>query len=114
MIDTIDFSMIKDIYFDPIYPIISFIALAAAAFGAHITRKMYYATMGASDFWMFLSGFMGALVIYTAANFMRKTVLVSLSIPLKSLQDVSLIVAYVFALMSAIFIHKMFEDLMGD
>ena len=110
----VDFSMIKDVYFDPIYPILSFIALAAAAFGAHITRKMYYATMGASYFWMFLSGFMGSVVVFTASDFLRKTVLVSLSTPLKSLQDLSLIVAYVFALMSAIFIRKMFEDLIED
>lgn len=107
----VDFSMIKDVYFNPIYPIISFMALAAAAFGAHVTRKMYNATMGASYFWMFLSSFMSSVVVFTAANFLRKTVLASFSVPLKSLQDVALIVACVFALLSAIFIRKMFEDL---
>ena len=110
----VDFAIIKDVYFDPIYPIISVIALAAAAFGAYITRKMYYATMGASSFWMFLSGFMGSMTVYTTANFLRKTALASISTPLKSVQDVALIVAYVFALMSAIFVYKMFEELTED
>ena len=107
----VDFAMLKVVYFDPIYPVISVLALVAAAFGTYITRKMYYATMGASSFWLFLSGFMGSMTVYTAANFLRKTALVSISTPLKSLQDVSLIVAYVFALMAAIFVYKMFEEL---
>lgn len=110
----VDFAMIMEAYFEPIYPILAFIALAAATFGAHITRKMYYATMGASSFWMFLSGFMSSMMVVTTANFLGKTVLKSLSVPLESLQDVALTMAYVFALMSAIFIRKMFEDLTED
>lgn len=110
----IDFALFKGIYFDPIYPIISVLAFAAAGFGTYITYKMYYATIGASPFWLFLSGFMGSMTLYTAANFLRKTALASISTPLKSVQDIALIVAYVFALMAAIFAYKMFEELTED
>ncbi|MCL7415060.1 MAG: hypothetical protein M8349_03220 [ANME-2 cluster archaeon] len=94
--------------------IVSFITMIASAGIAYITRKLWYATAGASYFWMFLSAFTGSIAIYAVANFAKVTFLsnyIAILPPLKAIMDVALVSAAVYAFVASIFIRKMFEEL---
>ena len=106
-----DFLLIKESYIDPLYPIIAFIGFAASGWAAYNGYKLYQATKGASDFWMFLSAFMGSMTVYSGLLFARTTFLVSYQTPLKSLQDITIVAAAVYAALAAIYIKRMFEAL---
>ncbi|MDO9516575.1 MAG: hypothetical protein Q7J10_00855 [Methanosarcinaceae archaeon] len=106
-----DFILIKEAYIDPIYPIIAFIAFAASGWAAYNGYKLYNVTKGASDFWMFLSAFMGSITVYSGLLFARTTFLVEFEIPIKALQDLTIIAAAVYAALAAIYIKRMFDTL---
>ncbi len=106
-----DFLLIKGLYIDPYYPIIAFVGLAASGWAAYNGYKLYQATRGASDFWMFLSAFMGSMTVYSGLLFARTTVLVSYQTPIRSLQDITIIAAAVYAALAAIYIKRMFETI---
>jgi hypothetical protein len=91
--------------------LLSFIVLAVSAGIAYITRKLWYATAGASYFWMFLSAFTGSIAVYAVADFAQVTILIDYAAPLQAIMDVGLVSAAVYAFVSAIFIRKMFEEL---
>lgn len=90
---------------------LSFIVLTVSAGIAYTTRKLWYATAGASYFWMFLSAFTGSIAVYAVADFAKVTILKDFAVPLQAIMDVGLISAAVYAFVSAIFIRKMFEEL---
>ncbi|MDW7774973.1 MAG: hypothetical protein SCH39_01385 [Methanosarcinales archaeon] len=90
---------------------LSFIVLIFSGGIAYITRKLWYATAGASYFWMFLSAFTGSIAVYAVANFAKVTFLKDYAVPLQAIMDVGLVSAAVYAFVSAIFIRKMFEEL---
>ncbi|MCL7410238.1 MAG: hypothetical protein P1P69_01035 [Methanosarcinaceae archaeon] len=106
-----DFILIKEAYIDPIYPIIAFIGFAASGWAAYNGYKLYNVTKGASDFWMFLSAFMGSITVYSGLLFARTTFLIGLEVPIKALQDLTIIAAAVYAALAAIYIKRMFDAL---
>lgn len=106
-----DFLLIKELYIDPFYPIVAFVGFAASGWAAYNGYKLYRATRGASDFWMFLSAFMGSITVYSGLLFARTTLLMAYQTPIKSLQDITIIAAAVYAALAAIFIKRMFETL---
>ncbi len=91
--------------------LLSFIVLTVSAGIAYITRKLWYATAGASYFWMFLSAFTGSIAVYAVADFASITFLNEYAAPLQAIMDVGLISAAVYAFVASIFIRKMFEEL---
>lgn len=91
--------------------IMSFIVLTASAGIGYITRKLWYATAGASYFWMFLSAFTGTIAVYAVANFAKVTFLSNYAVLLQSIQDVAMVGAAVYAFVAAIFIRRMFEEI---
>ncbi|HJH28430.1 MAG TPA: hypothetical protein C5S51_01850 [Methanosarcinaceae archaeon] len=106
-----DFLLIKELYIDPSYPIIAFVGLAASGWAAYNGYKLYRATRGASDFWMFLSAFMGCITVYSGLLFVRTTFLVSYQTPIKSLQDITIVAAAVYAVLAAVYIKRMFATI---
>lgn len=91
--------------------LLSFIVLTVSASIAYITRKLWYATAGASYFWMFLSAFTGSIAVYAVADFAKITFLSDYVEPLQAIMNVALISAAVYAFVASIFIRKMFEEL---
>lgn len=96
------------------YPVLSTINLIAALVGVYYGSKLYFSTKGATDFWLFLSAFIASLGAYALFAFVRKAIFMSYDSPMRSAQDLAIAFAAVFALMSAIYAKKMFENLMGD
>ena len=105
-----DFLLIKETYIDPMYPIIAFIALAASGWAAYNGYKLYNATKGASDFWMFLSAFMGSITVYSGLLFARTTFLMGFQTPIRALQDITIVAAAVYAALAAVYIKRMFDS----
>lgn len=95
-----------------VFIVISFIVLTAGAGIAYITRKLWFATAGASYFWMFLSAFTGTIAVYAAISFAKTTFLTAYAVPLQSIQDVAMVSAAIYAFVSAIFVGKMFKEIM--
>jgi len=96
------------------YPILSTINFIAALVGVYYGVKLYSSTKGSTDFWLFLSAFIGSLGAYTLFPFTRKALLTAYDAPMRSAQDLAIAFAAVFALMAAIYAKKMFEQLLGD
>lgn len=96
------------------YPVLSTINFIAALFGAYYGMKLYSSTKGATDFWLFLSALMGSLGAYTLFAFIRKAILMSYDAPMRSAQDLAIAFAVVFALVSAIYAKKMFEEMLVE
>ena len=104
-----DFLLIKETYINSMYPIIAFIGLAASGWAAYNGYKLYQATKGASDFWMFLSAFMGSITVYSGLLFARTTFLMGFQTPIQALQDLTIVAAAVYAALAAIYIKRMFD-----
>jgi hypothetical protein len=96
------------------YPLLSTINFIAALVGIYYGGKLYMSTKGATDFWLFLSAFVGSLGAYTLFAFVRKALLVSYDSPMRAGQDIAIAFAAVFALISAIYAKKMFEQLLDE
>jgi hypothetical protein len=96
------------------YPVLSTINLTAALVVVYYGSKMYYSTKGATDFWLFLSAFIASLGAYTLFAFVRKAIFISYDSPMRSAQDLAIAFAAVFALISAIYAKKMFDQLLGE
>jgi hypothetical protein len=99
---------------DEYYPLLSSINLLAAMVGVYYGSKLYYSTKGATDFWLFLSAFIASLGADTIFAFIRKTIFIGLDSPMRSAEDVAFAFAAVFALMSAIYAKKMFDQVLGE
>ena len=106
-----DFLLIKEVYIDPMYPLIAFIAFAASCGAAYVAYKLYQVTKGASEFWMFLSAFMGSITVYSGLLFARTTLFIGFQTPIKALQDITIVAAAVYAALAAIYIKRMFDAL---
>ncbi|MCK5283403.1 MAG: hypothetical protein KAK00_08405 [Nanoarchaeota archaeon] len=104
-----DFLLIKETYLDSMYPLIAFIALAASGWAAYVGYKLYQVTKGASDFWMFLSAFMGSITVYSGLLFARTTFFMGFQTPIRALQDLTIVAAAVYAALAAIYIKRMFD-----
>lgn len=90
---------------------INFIAVIVCVFYG---MKLYNSTRGAADFWLFLSAFIFSLGGFVMFDFVRKTILYSFSSPIMAAQDLSIAFAAIFALISAIYIKKMFDEMLGE
>lgn len=96
------------------YPVLSAINFVAAMLCAYYGKKLYDFTKGAADFWLFLSVFIFSLGGYIMFDFVRKSILVSFNSPIMAAQDLAITFAALFALISAIYIKKIFEDMLGE
>lgn len=96
------------------YPLLSTINFIAALVGVYYGTTLYYSTKGATDFWLFLSAFVASLGAYTLFAFVRKALLMSYDAPMRSAQDLAIAFAAVFALISAIYAKKMFDQLLRE
>lgn len=96
------------------YPLLSTINFIAALIGVYYGRRLYLSTKGATDFWLFLSAFVGSLGAYTLFAFVRKALFISYDLPMRAGQDIAIAFAAVFALISAIYAKKMFEQLLEE
>jgi hypothetical protein len=97
-----------------IYPLLSGINLIAAIFCVFYGKKLYDSTKGAADFWLFLSAFIFSLGTFILFDFIRNSFLFSFDSPIKAAQDLTITFAAIFALVSAIYVKKMFEDMLGE
>ncbi|MCX9083065.1 MAG: hypothetical protein OIN83_12805 [Candidatus Methanoperedens sp.] len=95
------------------YPILSTINLVAVLICIYYGKKLYDSTKGAADFWLFLSAFIFSLGGFILFDFIRKT-MVSFNSPIMAAQDLAITFAAVFALVAAIYIKKMFDNMLGE
>lgn len=95
------------------YSLLSTINLVAAILCVYYGKKLYDSTKGAADFWLFLSAFIFSLGAYIMFDFVRKSIL-SFDSPIMAAQDLTITFAAIFALISAIYVKKMFDDLLGE
>ena len=93
------------------YSLLATVNLVAALAGVYYGSKLYNLTKGATDFWLFLTAFMMCFGMYTLFAFIRKAILVTYDMPMRSAQDVAIAFASVFAALSAIYAKKMFDQL---
>jgi|SRR3990172_1567297 len=96
------------------YPLLSTINFVAVMMCVYYGKKLYDSTRGAADFWLFLSAFIFSLGGFIIFDFVRESILVSFNSPIMAAQDLSITFAAIFALVSAIYIKKMFEDMLGE
>lgn len=95
------------------YSLLSTINLVAAILCVYYGKKLYDSTKGAADFWLFLSAFIFSLGAYIMFDFVRKSN-ISFDSPIMAAQDLTITFAAIFALISAIYVKKMFDDLLGE
>lgn len=96
------------------YTLLSTINFVAAMVCVYYGKKLYDSTKGAADFWLFLSAFIFSIGGYILFDFVRKSILLSFNSPIMAAQDLSITFAAIFALVSAIYIKKMFDDMLGE
>ena len=96
------------------YTLLSTINFVAAIACVYYGKKMYDATKGAADFWLFLSAFIFSLGGYIMFDFVRKSILISFNSPIMAANDLSITFAAIFALASAIYIKKLFDEMLGE
>jgi hypothetical protein len=96
------------------YPLLSTINFAAAMLCVYYGKKLYDSTKGAADFWLFLSAFIFSIGGFILFDFVRKSILLSFNSPIMAAQDLSITFASIFALVSAFYIKKMFDDMIGE
>ncbi len=96
------------------YHLISTINLVAGVVCVYYGRRLYESTKGAKEFWLFLPAFISSLGIYILFDFTRKTILTWFDSPIRSAQDLAIIFAAIFALISGIYAKKMFDELIGE
>jgi hypothetical protein len=95
------------------YPLLSTINLMAVLLCIYYGKKLYDSTRGAADFWLFLSAFIFSLGGYILFDFVRKS-FVSFESPIMAAQDLTITFAAIFALVAAIYIKKMFDNMLGE
>lgn len=96
------------------YSVLSSINLVAVIVCVFYGKKLYDSTKGAADFWLFLSAFIFSLGGFVIFDFINKTILLSISSPIMAAQDLFIAFAAIFALISAIYIKKMFDEMLGE
>lgn len=96
------------------YLLLSAINLVAAMLCVFYGKKLYDSTKGAADFWLFLSAFIFTIGAYIMFDFFQKSIFTSFDSPIKAAQDLSITFAAIFAVVSAIYVKKMFDDLLGE
>lgn len=94
-----------------LYPLMATINLSAALVGVYFGSKLYNSTKGAGDFWMFLTALITSFAMLTLFDFIRKVIFVSTDLPMRSAQDVAIAFASVFAVLSAIYAKRMFDQI---
>ncbi|MCX9084872.1 MAG: hypothetical protein OIN87_08765 [Candidatus Methanoperedens sp.] len=97
-----------------IYNLFSIINLVAAVLCVYYAKKLYDSTKGAADFWLFLSAFIFSLGAYIFFDFVEKLFGLVFESAIKAAQDMSISFAAIFALVSAIYIKKMFDEMTGE
>jgi len=95
------------------HPLLSAINLLAVLICIYYGKKLYDSTKGAADFWLFLSAFIFSLGGFIMFDFVRK-ILVSFNSPIMAAQDLTITFAAIFALVAAIYIKKMFDNMLGE
>jgi len=100
--------------FSDYYPLLSTINLVAAILCVFYGKKLFDSTKGAADFWLFLSAFIFSLGAFIMFDFFRKTFFLSFDSPLNAAQDLSITFAAIFSIVSAIYVKKMFDELLGE
>lgn len=96
------------------YLLLSLINLVAVTLCVYFAKKLYDSTRGAADFWLFLSAFIFSLGAYILFDFIRKLFTVTFDSPINAAQDLSITFAAIFALVSAIYVKKMFDEMIGE
>ena len=96
------------------YSLLSLINLVAVMLCVYYAKKLYDSTRGAADFWLFLSAFIFSLGAYIMFDFIRKSFTIAFDSPINAAQDMSITFAAIFALVSAIYVKKMFDEMIGD
>jgi hypothetical protein len=96
------------------YSLLSLINLVAIMLCVYYAKKLYDSTRGAADFWLFLSAFIFSLGAYIMFDFIRKSFTVAFDSPINAAQDMSITFAAIFALVSAIYVKKMFDEMIGE
>lgn len=99
---------------DNFHQLLSTINFITAVAGVYYGRILFHSTKGATDFWMFLTAFVTSIGLYTLFDFLRIAIFVPLDAPLRSAQDVAIAFASVFAVLSALYVRKMFDQLFED
>src|SRR5665811_453224 len=95
------------------YSLLSLINLVAIMLCVYYAKKLYDSTRGAADFWLFLSAFIFSLGVYIKFDFIRKSFTAAFDSPINAAQDMSITFAAIFALVSAIYVKKMFDEMIG-
>lgn len=93
--------------------ILSIINFVAVLLCVYYGKKLYDSTRGAADFWLFLSAFIFSLGGYIMFDFVRKSI-VAFDSPIMAAQDLTITFAAIFALVAAIYIKKMFDNMLGE
>jgi hypothetical protein len=97
-----------------LYHLLSLINLVAVTLSVLYAKKLYDSTRGAADFWLFLSAFIFSLGAYILFDFIEKLFTVTFESPIHAAQDMSISFAAIFALVSAIYVKKMFDEMTGE
>lgn len=97
-----------------VYSLLSLINLIAVMLSVYYAKKLYDSTRGAADFWLFLSAFIFSLGAYILFDFIRQLFNITFDSPINAAQDMSITFAAIFALVSAIYVKKMFDEMIGD
>lgn len=97
-----------------IYHLLSLINLVVVTLSVLYAKKLYDFTRGAADFWLFLSAFIFSLGAYILFDFIEKLFTVTFESPIHAAQDLSISFAAIFALVSAIYVKKMFDEMIGE
>lgn len=97
-----------------IYHLLSLINLVAVAFSVFYAKKLYDSTRGAADFWLFLSAFIFSLGAYITFDFIEKLFSITFESTINAAQDMSITFAAIFSLVSAIYVKKMFDEMIGE
>lgn len=96
------------------YRLIVAVNLVASLVCVYYGRKLYKATRGATEFWLFLSAFIAGLGTYMLLDFFRATFLIQFGPLILSAQDIAIAFAATFALISGVYAKKMFNELLGE
>lgn len=96
------------------YACFSTLNLVAVIVCVFYGKKLYDSTRGAADFWLFLSAFIFSLGGFVLFDFVSKTILFSFRPVIMAAQDLSIAFAAIFALLSAVYIKKMFDEMLGE
>lgn len=95
---------------EQLYPMFALFAMIFGLLATYLTREIYHATRGSSEFWRFLSAFTGASALYSTFWFFSY-IFPKLGEVIEAALWIALVAAALYAITASTFIIKLYQEL---